>query len=153
MTINATKNKRKKKPLNNRRKARELVMKSIYRGLINNFDLNQIKQDIKEDPDFQLSDETLFLRLLNGVYENFELLKAEIETYLDRKYDELSPIELSILYCSLYELKFSLDVPCKVVINEAIEITKSFGGTDGFKFVNGILNKAANKHRKTELQL
>ena len=153
MTINTTKSKRKKKPLNNRRKARELAMKSIYRGLINNFDLNQIKKDIKDDPDFLLSDETLFLKLLNGVYEDFELLKAEIETYLDRDYDELSPIELAILYCSLYELKFSLDVPYKVVINEAIEITKSFGGTDGFKFVNGILNKAANKHRKTELQL
>jgi N utilization substance protein B len=126
-------------------------MKSIYRGLINNFDLNQIKKDIKDDPDFLLSDETLFLKLLNGVYENFDLLKDEIEIYLDREYDELSPIELAILYCSLYELKFSLDVPYKVVINEAIEITKSFGGTDGFKFVNGILNKAANKHRKTEL--
>ena len=111
------------------------------------------KKDIKDDPDFLLSDETLFLKLLNGVYEDFELLKAEIEVYLDRGYDELSPIELAILYCSLYELKFSLDVPYKVVINEAIEITKSFGGTDGFKFVNGILNKAANKHRKTELQL
>jgi len=153
MTINTTKNKRKKKPLNNRRKARELAMKSIYRGLINKFDLNQIKKDIKDDPDFLLSDETLFLKLLNGVYEDFELLKAEIETYLDRDYDELSPIELAILYCSLYELKFSIDVPYKVVINEAIEITKSFGGTDGYKFVNGILNKAANQHRKTELQL
>ena len=153
MTINTTKSKRKKKPLNNRRKARELAMKSIYRGLINNFDLNQIKKDIKDDPDFLLSDETLFLKLLNGVYEDFELLKAEIEVYFDRGYDELSPIELAILYCSLYELKFSLDVPYKVVINEAIEITKSFGGTDGFKFVNGILNKAANKHRKKELQL
>jgi N utilization substance protein B len=128
-------------------------MKSIYRGLINNFDLNQIKKDIQDDPDFLLSDETLFLKVLNGVYENFDLLKDEIETYLDREYDELSPIELAILYCSIYELKFSLDVPYKVVINEAIEITKSFGGTDGFKFVNGILNKAANKHRKTELQL
>ena len=136
MTINTTKSKRKKKPLNNRRKARELAMKSIYRGLINNFDLNQIKKDIKDDPDFLLSDETLFLKLLNGVYEEFELLKAEIETYLDRDYDELSPIELAILYCSLYELKFSIDVPYKVVINEAIEITKSFGGTDGYKFVN-----------------
>ena len=136
MTINTTKNKRKKKPLNNRRKARELVMKSIYRGLINNFDLNQIKQDIKEDPDFPLSDETLFLKLLNGVYEDFELLKAEIETYLDRDYDELSPIELAILYCSLYELKFSLDVPYKVVINEAIEITKSFGGTDAVSYTH-----------------
>ena len=109
MTINTIKNKRKKKPLNNRRKARELVMKSIYRGLINNFDLNQIKQDIKDDPDFSLSDENLFLKLLNGVYEDFEILKAEIETYLDRDYDELSPIELAILYCSLYELKFSKD--------------------------------------------
>ena len=147
-----TKNK-KKRPTNNRRKARELVMKSVYRGLVNDFDVNQIKLDIKDDPDFLMSDKVMYVTLLDGVFKNFELLKAEIESYIEREYAELSPIELAILYCSLYELKFSIDVPYKVVINEAIEIAKSFGGLDGFKFINGILNEAAKKNRKAELSL
>jgi N utilization substance protein B len=144
---------KKKRPTNNRRKARELVMKSVYRGLVNDFDVNQIKLDIKDDPDFLMSDKVMYVTLLDGVFKNFELLKAEIESYIEREYAELSPIELAILYCSLYELKFSIDVPYKVVINEAIEIAKSFGGLDGFKFINGILNEAAKKNRKAELSL
>ena len=144
---------KKKRPTNNRRKARELVMKSVYRGLVNDFDVNQIKLDIKDDPDFLMSDKVMYVTLLDGVFKNFELLKAEIESYIEREYAELSPIELAILYCSLYELKFSIDVPYKVVINEAIEIAKSFGGLDGFKFINGILNEAAKKNRKAELFL
>jgi N utilization substance protein B len=93
----------------------------------------------------------MYLSIVEGVHKNFETLKEEIKTYLDRNYDELSPIELAILFSSLYELKFSLDVPYRVVINEAIEVAKSFGGVDGFKFINGILNKAAQHNRKDEL--
>ena len=77
-------------------------------------------------------------------------MKLEIISYLDRPYEELSPIELSIIYSSLYELKYSLSVPFKVVINEAIEIAKLFGGVDGYKYINGILNQAAEKNRKEE---
>ena len=153
MTSKIKKKNKKKRPTNNRRKARELVMKSVYRGLVNDFDVNQIKLDIKDDPDFLMSDKVMYVTLLDGVFKNFELLKAEIESYIEREYAELSPIELAILYCSLYELKFSIDVPYKVVINEAIEIAKSFGGLDGFKFINGILNEAAKKNRKAELSL
>ena len=80
----------------------------------------------------------------------FDLLKKEIITYLDKNYDELSPIELAIIYSSLYELKFSPAVPYRVVLNEAIEVAKSFGGTDGYKFINGVLNKAAAINRKHE---
>jgi len=151
MITKATKTSGKKKPINNRRKSRELVMKSIYRGIVNQFDINQIKKDIREDPDFLRSDESMYLSIVEGVHKNFETLKEEIKTYLDRNYDELSPIELAILFSSLYELKFSLDVPYRVVINEAIEVAKSFGGVDGFKFINGILNKAAQHNRKDEL--
>ena len=115
-----TKNKPLKK-INNRRKSRELVMKSIYRGLINQFDLEQIQKDIKDDPDFILADEVFYNFIFKGVFENLESLKKEIMTYIDRGYEELSPIELSIIYSSLYELKYSLSVPYRVVINEAIE--------------------------------
>jgi len=87
---------------------------------------------------------------MDGVFDNFDLLKKEIITYLDKSYDELSPIELAIIYSSLYELKFSPAVPYRVVLNEAIEVAKSFGGTDGYKFINGVLNKAAAINRKHE---
>ena len=105
------------KKINNRRKSRELAMKSIYRGLVNKFDLKQIQQDILEDPDFIRADAEFYNEILNGVFQNLEILKSEILTYLDRPYDELSPIELSIMYSSLYELKYSHSVPYKVVIN------------------------------------
>jgi len=139
-----------RKKINNRRKSRELAMKSIYRGLVNTFDLTQIQKDIREDPDFIRADEKFYVEILNGVFKNLETLKLEITSYLDRSYEELSPIELSIIYSSLYELKYSLSVPYKVVINEAIEVAKSFGGVDGYKYINGILNQAAEKNRKEE---
>ena len=140
-----------RKKINNRRKSRELAMKSIYRGLVNTFDLTQIQKDIREDPDFIRADEKFYVEILKGVFKNLETLKLEITSYLDRSYEELSPIELSIIYSSLYELKYSLSVPYKVVINEAIEVAKSFGGVDGYKYINGILNQAAEKNRKEEL--
>ena len=145
-----TKSKSRKK-INNRRKSRELVMKSIYRGLVNTFDLTQIQKDIRDDPDFIRADEKFYVEILKGVFKNLETLKIEITSYLDRSYEELSPIELSIIYSSLYELKYSPSVPYKVVINEAIEIAKSFGGIDGYKYINAILDKAAEKNRKGEL--
>ncbi len=144
-----TKSKSRKK-INNRRKSRELIMKGVYRAIVNNFDINQIKKDIQDDPDFIRADEVFLLEVMSGVFDNFDLLKKEIITYLDKSYDELSPIELAIIYSSLYELKFSLSVPYRVVINEAIEVAKSFGGTDGHKFINGVLNKAAAINRKHE---
>jgi|TARA_B110000971_G_scaffold216655_1_gene252036 N utilization substance protein B len=139
-----------KKKINNRRKSRELIMKGVYRALVNNFDINQIKKDIQDDPDFIRADEAFYLEVMDGVFDNFDLLKKEIITYLDKSYDELSPIELAIIYSSLYELKFSPAVPYRVVLNEAIEVAKSFGGTDGYKFINGVLNKAAAINRKHE---
>lgn len=139
-----------KKKINNRRKSRELVMKSVYRGLVNDLDMTQIKKDIQEDPDFIRADQNLYEEILSGVFKNLKPLKAELESYIDRSYDELSPIELSIMYFSLYELKHSVSVPYKVVINEAVEIAKTFGGADGYKYINGILNQAAKKNRTNE---
>jgi len=127
-------------------------MKSVYRGLVNQIDIKQIKKDIQEDPDYIRSDQSLYEELMSGVFKNLDLLKKEIESYIDRSYEELSPIELSIIYFSLYELKFSISVPYKVVINEAVEIAKTFGGTDGYKYINGILNQAAKVNRASEFK-
>ncbi len=142
----------RKKKINNRRKSRELVMKSIYRGLVNQIDITQIKKDIQDDPDFIRADQDLYEEILSGVFKNIDSLKQEIESYIDRSYEELSPIELSIIYFSLYELKYSMSVPYKVVINEAVEIAKTYGGADGYKYINGILNQAAKANRINEMK-
>ena len=141
-----------KKKINNRRKSRELVMKSVYRGLVNQIDITQIKKDIQDDPDFIRADQDLYEEILSGVFKNIDFLKQEIESYIDRSYEELSPIELSIIYFSLYELKYSMSVPYKVVINEAVEIAKTYGGADGYKYINGILNQAAKANRANEVK-
>jgi N utilization substance protein B len=142
----------RKKKINNRRKSRELVMKSVYRGLVNQIDITQIKKDIQDDPDFIRADQDLYEEILSGVFKNIDSLKQEIESYIDRSYEELSPIELSIIYFSLYELKYSMSVPYKVVINEAVEIAKTYGGADGYKYINGILNQAAKVNRVNEIK-
>ena len=141
-----------KKKINNRRKSRELVMKSVDRGLVNQIDITQIKKDIQDDPDFIRADLDLYEEILSGVFKNIDSLKQEIESYIDRSYEELSPIELSIIYFSLYELKYSMSVPYKVVINEAVEIAKTYGGADGYKYINGILNQAAKANRVNEVK-
>ena len=151
MTFKPKEQSRKKK-INNRRKSRELVMKSVYRGLVNQIDITQIKKDIQDDPDFIRADQDLYEEILSGVFKNIDSLKQEIESYIDRSYEELSPIELSIIYLSLYELKYSMSVPYKVVINEAVEIAKTYGGADGYKYINGILNQAAKANRVNEVK-
>ena len=151
MTLKPKPQSRKKK-INNRRKSRELVMKSVYRGLVNQIDITQIKKDIQDDPDFIRADQDLYEEILSGVFKNIDSLKQEIESYIDRSYEELSPIELSIIYLSLYELKYSMSVPYKVVINEAVEIAKTYGGADGYKYINGILNQAAKTNRVDEVK-
>jgi len=151
MTLKSKPQSRKKK-INNRRKSRELVMKSVYRGLVNQIDITQIKKDIQDDPDFIRADQDLYEEILSGVFKNIDSLKQEIESYIDRSYEELSPIELSIIYFSLYELKYSMSVPYKVVINEAVEIAKTYGGADGYKYINGILNQAAKANRVNEIK-
>lgn len=151
MTLKSKPQSRKKK-INNRRKSRELVMKSVYRGLVNQIDITQIKKDIQDDPDFIRADQDLYEEILSGVFKNIDSLKQEIESYIDRSYEELSPIELSIIYFSLYELKYSMSVPYKVVINEAVEIAKTYGGADGYKYINGILNQAAKANRVNEVK-
>ena len=126
-------------------------MKSLYRGIVNDFDYSVIKKDITEDPDYIRSDQKLLDSLLQGIESNYVLISDNIKKFTDKKLDDLSPIELSILILATYELIFSLDTPFKVIINEALEITKTYGSVEGYKFVNGILDKLAKEHRVSEV--
>ncbi|CAM8302275.1 transcription antitermination factor NusB [Candidatus Methylopumilus planktonicus] len=142
--------KKKKKLVNNRRKSRELVMKSIYRGILNQFDINQIKKDIKDDPDYLKADEVFYHQLFDGIMNNMDQLNNEISSFIDRPIEKLSPIEHSILCISVYELMYDALIPYKVAINEGVELAKTFGGIDGYKYINGVLDKVAGKRRPLE---
>ncbi|MDP1939539.1 MAG: transcription antitermination factor NusB, partial [Gallionella sp.] len=92
----------------------------------------------------------MFSRLLRGAIAQHDALEALLTPHLDRPLDELSTVELAVLLVAAFELSQQPDVPYKVVINEAVELAKTFGGTDGHKYVNGVLDKLAPQVRAVE---
>lgn len=119
---------------------------------MNQSDLRAILRDLIDDEDFQRVDEAFFRQLLEGVLTQMEALEKRIAVYLDRTVTELSPIEHAILCLSAYELIHAPSVPYRVVINEGVELAKLYGGTDGHKYVNGVLDKLAAEARPHEIK-
>lgn len=126
-----------------RRRSREFAVQGIYQWLLSAESPDLIIDHLREDEDFSLADAEHCSALLRGAIGNAEALRAALSPYLDRSMTALSPVERSILLVAAYELLHHPDVPYRVVINEAIEIAKRFGGTDGHKYVNGVLDKFA----------
>ncbi|MDG1821670.1 MAG: transcription antitermination factor NusB [Methylophilaceae bacterium] len=143
---------KKRKPSQNRRKSRELVLKAIYRCMINEGDLRQVLLDMKDDPDYLKADEPYFKQLLQGVNDNQAVLDTKITTFIDRALNELSPIEHAILRVSSYELVYDMSIPYRVAINEGVELAKTFGGAEGHKYINGVLDKLAESVRPHEFR-
>jgi N utilization substance protein B len=135
-----------------RRRSRELALQGLYQWQLTRKDAVMIATELAENNDFAKSDADYFRALLHGAIENAPKLEAEITPFLDRSVSELSPVERGILLLAGYELMSELEVPYRVVINEAVELAKVFGGTDGHKFVNGVLDKLAGRLREIEVQ-
>ncbi len=136
---------------NARRRSRELALQGVYQWLLNPCDTGLIDAHLREAPGFSKADRSLYDALLHRTIANFQSLCALIIPHIDRSWEELSPVEKAVLLTATFELRDSLDVPYRVVINEAIELAKTFGGTDGFKYVNGVLDRLAVHLRATEL--
>ena len=143
---------KKTKTSQNRRKSRELVLKSVYRCMINTADLKQVILDAKEDPEYIKADEAYFRQLLDGVTSKTSELDTQIAVFIDRKIEELSPVEHAILRISSYELMFDMSIPYRVAINEGVELAKLYGGIDGHKYINGVLDKVAAQARPQEFR-
>ena len=153
MTIDAeVKVVKKPKVSQNRRKSRELVLKAVYRSMINASELKQVILDAKEDPEYIKADEAYFKQLLDGVAGKTSELDSQISTFIDRKIEELSPVEHAILRISSYELMFDPSIPYRVAINEGVELAKLYGGVDGHKYINGVLDKVAASARPQEFR-
>ena len=141
---------KKTKVSQNRRKSRELVLKAVYRGMINASELKQIITDAKDDPEYVKADEAYFVALLQGVSSKISELDSQISIFIDRKIQELSPVEHAILRISSFELMFDMSIPYRVAINEGVELAKLYGGADGHKYINGVLDKVAESARPQE---
>lgn len=134
-----------------RRLAREFAVQGIYQWLLSGNDIPAIDAHLSEDDGFAKVDRKLFRTLLNGAFANAEALRVHFAGHLDRPVNELSPVEHAILLVATFELAHQIDTPYRVVINEAIELAKDFGGADGHKFVNGVLDKLAPQLRAVEV--
>jgi N utilization substance protein B len=143
---------RRPNPRHARRRAREFALQGLYEWLVGKADAGAIDAHVREQDGFAQADRVHFDALLHGCIEQAADLDAQLARHVDRKTSELSPVEHAALLIGTYELKHCLDVPYKVAINEAVELAKTFGGTDGHKYVNGVLDKVAADLRLAEVQ-
>lgn len=134
-----------------RSRAREFALQGLYQFLVGRNDAQSIDAFTRDLSGFSKADSTHYDALLHGCIEHADALDALMAPLLDRKIAELSPIEHAVLWMGAYELQHCLDVPWRVVLNEYIELAKNFGGTDGHKFVNGVLNKLGPRLRVAEI--
>jgi N utilization substance protein B len=134
-----------------RRRAREFALQGVYQWLLSGSDPALIRTQLAEGPGFAKCDTKFFDALWRGVTGEFDTLVRAFAPFLDRAATELSPVEKSILTIGAWELLREPEVPYRVAINEAVELAKSYGGTDGHKYVNGVLDKLAASARAPEI--
>ena len=135
-----------------RRRARALAMQGLYQRHFTKSSITDIESEFIVDNDMSKVDAAYFRDLLRGVHRQQEELDRLLEPFLDRPIHEVDAIELAIVRLGTYELKYRLDVPYRVVINEGIEMAKKFGGTEGHKFVNSLLDKLGHRLRLAEIR-
>ena len=133
-----------------RRRSRELALQGLYAWQLSRESAAELRTQLADAEDFDKADAAYFERLLRGTIEQAAEIEGQIAPVLDRPAAQLSPVERAILLLAAFELRNSPDVPYRVVINEAVELAKAFGGTDGHKYVNGVLDRVAKVLRPSE---
>lgn len=134
-----------------RHRAREFALQGLYQWLMSQEDPGVIDAHIRNAHGFEKADREHFDILLHGTIRDADSLRADIVPFIDRGVEQLSPVEHAAMLIGAFELKHHIEIPYRVVINEAVELTKSFGGIDGHKYVNGVLDKLAAQLRATEV--
>lgn len=143
---------RKAAAKSNRSRAREFALQALYQHLVGRNDATAIDHFTRDLAGFHKADAAHYDALLHGSIAHADELDALILPLLDRKMEEISPIERAVMWIGVYEFQNCLDVPWRVVINECVELAKEFGGTDGHKYVNALLNGLAPKLREAEVE-
>lgn len=135
---------------NQRHRSREFVVQALYDWLLTGESAGFIEQTLRENEQFASADQDFVLEVLRGVIADAAGLSELITPHLSRELDMVNPVERGVLLQAAYEMKNHPQTPLRVVINEAIELTKTFGGADGHKFVNGVLDKLGTALRPLE---
>jgi len=135
-----------------RRKARKLALQALYQWHIAEAPVAQIEAEFLADNDMSKVDQEYFTEVLRGVPRSKSELDGHIEKHTDRLVNQMTPVEIAILRMGAYELMHRIDVPYKVIINEGVELSKSFGANEAHKFVNGVLDKMAQELRIPEVK-
>jgi N utilization substance protein B len=136
---------------NARRRSRELVLQGLYQRHVSHNDAAAVRMQLAESPGYERADAGYFDELWRGLGEDADAVVERLAPLLDRRPSELSPVERAILAIGAWELERRPDIPYRVVINEAVELAKAYGGTDGHKFVNGVLDRHAAAVRADEI--
>ncbi|RMX07794.1 transcription antitermination factor NusB [Corticibacter populi] len=136
---------------NARSRAREFALQALYQHIVGRNEASAIDAFTRDLSGFHKADSAHYDALLHGCIEDAQALDAAITPVLDRPLAEISPIERAVMWMGLYEFQHAPDVPWRVVLNEYVELAKSFGGTDGHKYVNAVLHALAGNYRATEM--
>lgn len=134
-----------------RRKARRFLLQALYEWQLSSNPVNEIQAALLTKINPKKVDVEYFTKTLQLIISKLATIDAKLEPYLDRPFNKLNPVELAALRMGAYELLERLDIPYRVVINEAVEVTKVFGSIEGHKYINGILDKMAKDVRKVEV--
>lgn len=132
--------------------SRLYAMQALYQSQFSPGDASAVLADFYENMDVPIKARDYLNKLVTEVITHCEKIDAEFSPFCDRKITELNPVELAILRLGTVELIYHLEVPYRVVINEAVELAKEFGATDAHKYINGVLDQVARKVRKLELK-
>ncbi len=135
-----------------RRRSRELALQGLYEWLLSGEQAGVIDAHVREHEGFERCDAAHFEMLLHGCISESAAIDKALARHVDRQTSQLSPVEHGVLMIGAYELTHCIDIPYRVVINEAVELAKVFGGTDGHKYVNGVIDKAAADLRPAEVE-
>ena len=133
-----------------RSRSRRRALQAIYAWQIGGNRMIQVIEEFRHEQDMEIADLEYFEDLLRGVEKNLAELDAGIRTYIDREIVEVDPIERAVMRIAAYEMRYRPDVPYRVIINEALEVTKRFGADQGHTYVNGVLDKLAAQWREAE---
>jgi N utilization substance protein B len=136
-----------------RHKARHFALQALYQWQLTRDTIANIKQQFATDSYFKKVDLDYFSELLTEIPKQISNLDQQLTPFLDRVLNQLDPIELVILHIAAYELYHRLDVPYRVVINEAVKLAKVFGGDESYKYINGVLDRVAKVAREEEIKL
>ncbi len=135
-----------------RSRSRQLALQALYQWQLASQNIKDIIQQFKDDEPPNSYEEKYFVDLVRGVPTHLNELDAALSPYLDRAILSVDPVERAALRLGAYELAHHPEVPYRVAINEAVELTKIFGAEDGHKYINGVLDKLARKLRSAEIK-